>query len=537
MRQFLEEQGEFFAEFLDHDIPRYAILSHCWGKEEVTFVDLQYVESSRLQTKNFDAPDQFWRWKVDRTIQKEGYAKIWHACKQADLDDLEYVWIDTCCIDQNSSAELQEAINSMYSWYAGARLCYIHLNDVGPDCPFLRDGDPVVHYWLLMFQRSKWFTRGWTLQELLAPQDLRFYSASWELVGTLHSLVTTISKVTRINVDTLMHVENLSSASVSERMSWAAGRKTTRIEDRAYSLLGIFNINIPLLYGEKEKSFQRLQEEIIRTIPDHTILAWQPPTAGYENRPTHLLASSPDDFADGDMFKPNLDSRREIFEMTNLGLRLTVEFPEGRHNSIGILHCRRTDREERQGLILSLDLTGTAANNLYVKRSSLVDVSKDALTSALSAPITIFRAEKHPLFTVTIRRPPPDFITVFVQVQPDLKVTGTRAWPRDAWNVMGPICRVPHSLETFTGAIELQDASGAVVMLVIHVIRQEKPKTMNNPRMLLRAGFVMARSPESACKQLKPEHAPELSHRLGGRLVYLTYPNSTEATSKIEVYA
>jgi hypothetical protein len=127
-------------------------------------------------------------------------------------------------------------------------------------------------------RNARWFTRGWTLQELVAPNRVRSYSQQWLCWGEKQELLEPLSRITQIDEAVISNRESLPLTSVARRMSWAAGRTTTRVEDRAYSLLGIFDVNLPLLYGEGRKAFQRLQEEIIRTASrvDHSILAWKP---------------------------------------------------------------------------------------------------------------------------------------------------------------------------------------------------------------------------------------------------------------------
>ncbi|KAI6002305.1 hypothetical protein F5J12DRAFT_906395 [Pisolithus orientalis] len=145
-------------------------------------------------------------------------------------DGYTWLWIDTCCIDKRSSAELSEAINSMYRWYRNSQMCYVYLND--------------------------WFSRGWTLQELVAPKEAEFFNKSWVSIGIKQDLTSLLEDITRIPEKSVRAVAHI--------MSWAADRKTTRVEDRAYSLLGLFGVNMPMLYGEGSKAFQRLQLEIIR---------------------------------------------------------------------------------------------------------------------------------------------------------------------------------------------------------------------------------------------------------------------------------
>ena len=232
-------------EFYGEVIPKYAILSHTWGDEEVS---LQELQKASIELDGL-----------------EGYRKIKDCCKLAASDHWEYVWIDTCCIDKTSSAELSEAINSMYRWYAEARVCYAYLADVesaGLSKPSL--------VWSI--GQSRWFTRGWTLQELLAPDLVVFYDKAWVEIGTRLSLSDEISEITGIKHH---HMFEPLKASVAAKMSWASGRTTTRLEDTAYSLMGLFEVNMPLLYGEGSKAFTRLQHEIVKISDDESIFAWR----------------------------------------------------------------------------------------------------------------------------------------------------------------------------------------------------------------------------------------------------------------------
>ncbi|RYP50015.1 hypothetical protein DL768_004370 [Monosporascus sp. mg162] len=224
-------------------IPRYAILSHRWGMEEVTFKDL-----------------------MDGTgPKKQGYDKIRFCSDQAERDGLDHFWVDTCCIDKSSSAELTEAINSMFQWYRNAAKCYVYLDDISK--PALQTGNkPNYQPWEPDLRKSKWFTRGWTLQELLAPTSVEFFSREGARLGTKRSLELPISDITGIPLKVLRG-SPLLDCSVPERMAWAEMRQTTRDEDKAYSLLGIFDVQMPLIYGEgKEKAFKRLQEEIDKAL-------------------------------------------------------------------------------------------------------------------------------------------------------------------------------------------------------------------------------------------------------------------------------
>jgi len=233
--------------FVGKNIPPYAILSHTWGpdNEEVSFQD--------ITTGKFES-------------RGDGTRKLMGCCLQAKRDGFAYAWIDTCCINKDSSTELSEAINSMFRWYAKAGMCYAYLADVSPGNDH-RDGSSG-------FFASRWFRRGWTLQELLAPEEVRFFDSDWGLIGTKEDYSHEIELITGISRHFLLAWDDFHQASVAQRMSWAACRETTRIEDMAYCLLGIFDITMPMIYGEGDRAFRRLQQEIIRACPDHSILAW-----------------------------------------------------------------------------------------------------------------------------------------------------------------------------------------------------------------------------------------------------------------------
>lgn len=234
----LEDDGGFsLAEYIGRNIPPYAILSHTWGADhdEVTLEDLVAGTG-----KN-----------------KAGYQKLVFCGKQAAKDNLQWFWVDTCSIDKSSSAELSEAINSMFRWYHKATRCYVYLSDVSTSGFATND---------LSFQKSRWFTRGWTLQELIAPTSVEFFSAEGERLGDKISLAREIAEITGISIQALQG-RPLGQFSVDERMSWAERRETKREEDIAYSLLGIFDIHMPLIYGEgRDRALFRLQKEIKESV-------------------------------------------------------------------------------------------------------------------------------------------------------------------------------------------------------------------------------------------------------------------------------
>ncbi|KLU91491.1 hypothetical protein MAPG_10009 [Magnaporthiopsis poae ATCC 64411] len=266
--------------------PQYAILSHTWGVDEVTFAD-------------FSNPSRRARRARQR---KSGWAKIAGVCKQALKDKYDYVWVDTCCIDKSSSTELSEAINSMYSWYAHSGICYAYLEDVAYPSLGRRLSAREDQAWYDFgqpFANSRWYRRGWTLQELVAPRSVTFYDKSWVHIANRSEIAGRLSQITGIPSDVLGIRMTARSYPVGHRLSWAAGRRTTRPEDIAYSLMGLLNINMPLLYGEGTKAFLRLQEEVLRQHEDDSLFLWCS-ARGCDDRLSQLrglLADSPDDFA------------------------------------------------------------------------------------------------------------------------------------------------------------------------------------------------------------------------------------------------
>jgi hypothetical protein len=220
-------------------LPLYAILSHTWGGQEVTFDDLNNNTGS----------------------SKDGYEKLKFCAKQAEQDGLRYFWVDTCCINKTDAVELQYTINSMFRWYQSAVKCYVYLSDVsaaGQSQLSQLDWEPA-------FKTSRWFTRGWTLQELLAPRSVAFFSQEGVRLGDKQSLKLLIHDITCIAPQAL-EGKHLHEFGVEERLSWVKSRHTTRKEDKAYSLLGIFGVFMSLIYGEGEvNAFRRLRNKISKS--------------------------------------------------------------------------------------------------------------------------------------------------------------------------------------------------------------------------------------------------------------------------------
>lgn len=310
----------------------YAVLSHTWGEEEVSF--RQYLTpEARLMA---------------------GYRTIEHSCALALRSRLPYLWIDTCCIDKSSSAELSEAINSMYRWYRDAAVCYVHLSDMKhcKDYQNRSEDGSIVSKNFQMLQACRWFTRGWTLQELLAPRNVEFYDQNWVLIGTKRRMWGLLSRITGIKP---RHLWKSQEASVAQKMSWAANRQTTRTEDIAYSLLGLFNVNMPLLYGEGEKAFKRLQHEILQSTNDESIFAW----ADDRVWTSGLLAESPANFAMSGDFVPINQFHRKPYTMTNQGLQIELRYSNSENEEAGRFETPlRCTKESMWGQrIISLHMT------------------------------------------------------------------------------------------------------------------------------------------------------------------------------------
>ncbi|KAE9379502.1 HET-domain-containing protein, partial [Stipitochalara longipes BDJ] len=286
--------------FIGSKVPAYAILSHTWEEDEVKFQELDGLYSG-------SHPTMLPRQDVYDTTPK-GYHKIYETCLLALKRGIRYAWIDTCCINKESSADLTESINSMFKWYQNAAECYVFLSDL-PVGMSVREN----------LSACRWFTRGWTLQELIAPKEVLFYDNMWNYIGTRKDFLYRISYITNINEDALLGASP-ETFSVATRMSWAARRETTRIEDIAYCLLGIFQVNMPMIYGEGANAFLRLQEEIVKRSNDLTIFAWD---KGLDE-PAYgsVLALSPAAFAKSKNIMPVSRAWLDpVFAMTNKGLR------------------------------------------------------------------------------------------------------------------------------------------------------------------------------------------------------------------------
>ena len=343
---------------VNREVPKYAILSHTWGAEEITIDDM----------------------RNGRRIDSGGYRKIQECCATAAKNNYQYLWVDTCCIDKTSSAELSEAINSMYRWYEEADVCYAYLSDV-----------PSVN-----FTGSRWFTRGWTLQELIAPKEVIFFDKKWNVLGTRDSLQLEILERTNIPLGILDGSQSLETMSIAQRMSWASERQSTRIEDIAYCLMGIFGINMPLLYGEGDKAFIRLQEEIMNVSDDHTIFAWK--DSGGDENDGGLLASSPAAFRESSdiIVRPGASiSTKTPWRLDNKGLHLELYTmavgPDGL--VLAVLPCTEVGMEDDWVGIYLRDKTLTMDHFERVGKDELVPVD-----------LRLFRPAQYPLRMLCVQR-------------------------------------------------------------------------------------------------------------------------------------
>jgi len=396
-------------EYSGSTIPAYAILSHCWGDSEVSFEELSI-------------PGDVWKRKL-------GAGKIKYACEQSKKDGFDYIWIDTCCIDKRSSAELSEAINSMYSWYEASEVCYAYLEDVFfPSATF--EGPEAMKPFQDSFQRSRWFTRGWTLQELIAPVEVDFYDKYWKPFGTRKALAARISSITRIPEKILREPLELEYASIAKRMSWAAGRQTTRVEDVAYCLLGLFDVNMPLLYGEGTKAFIRLQEEILKNSDDQSLFAWNTQQDAPWDEASLLdngvLAGSPAAFADSGSIIPfPMKAKRQPFSMTNRGLRIEVRLSLEQDNLsqvsyLALLNCQyENDFTGCIGIILK----ETSEPSLFSRHSGFGSgIRKVDITQMDEGKMSTIYIRKIPRLTEKLRR----YETCLVQPSDSVEKQGYR---------------------------------------------------------------------------------------------------------------
>ena len=325
----IEKKDDLLRDDRLRDNGKYAIVSHRWKKNEVRFSEFE----KKLEQDNniFKLKNEKGEIKRFKEIEIE---KIARACSQAQEDKIPYIWMDTCCISDRDLVERSQAINSMFNWYKEAEVCYAFLLDVSNDPKEreavnkfrkeqnrlrkeenkLRDVEdklPIEDNYLRPFEKSEWFTRGWTLQELLAPENLHFFDHRWQKIGDKETRSIEVQSATKIETQYLKG--NFTGACLAVRMSWAANRRTTIRDDMAYCMLGVFGISMDVRYGENEKAFLRLQEVLVENFNDESIFAWTIDDAD-SSEPYGLLAPWPSCFKHSDSLTidcPNLRKERQ----------------------------------------------------------------------------------------------------------------------------------------------------------------------------------------------------------------------------------
>lgn len=335
------------TDFNTDQLPRYAILSHRWQQDELTFQD---VEAGSF-------------------FKKKGFQKIKEACRIANRSGCSWLWIDTCCIDKRNAVELNEAINAMYKWYQQADICIAYLFDHTYNVNHISD--------------SSWFERCWTLQELIAPHDVKFYDSQWTYVGSKRDRCKELSVITGIP-ERILRGGDPKQCSVAQRMSWAANRKATRIEDEAYSLLGLFNLSMPTLYGTGPQAFQTLQEKLLQKH-DQSILAWNRSSKNGSREYTGLLAESPADFASCRSTR-STESPIGSIMLVGDGVELDVDtIPYTMGVYICALDCTSNSPDQRDAILLQqLDAPQQYAR-ILTESSRIISISRERLEHAAAS--------------------------------------------------------------------------------------------------------------------------------------------------------
>ncbi|KAJ9614156.1 hypothetical protein H2200_002292 [Cladophialophora chaetospira] len=304
----------------------YIAISHVWMDPGTSY-------EHEILFHEFNDPG-VWKTKPDGAAKIKGAcdtARSWSARRKgfdSNAPEVKHIWLDTCCVDQKNSVELTTAINSMYRWYQNATTCFVYLSDIeklpGQD---------------LDLSKCRWWTRGWTLQELVASSVTEFFDRNWTRIGDKKTLQSSLTAITKIGAPYLADSKMVSRASVAHRMSWAAGRQTRQEEDMAYSLMGIFGVQMPTLYGEgRVSAFRRLQEEIVKYSNDHSIFAWndEEGTAGE----TGLLAPSANCFKkSGAYVHTPTPQVNEPFSLTNKGLSIVLPLQKHQMQYIASIDC------------------------------------------------------------------------------------------------------------------------------------------------------------------------------------------------------
>ena len=353
--------------------PSYAILSHTWGAdhEELSFRDI-----------------------TENSIKRKSLPfKVAKCCEQAKKDGIQYAWVDTCCIDKTNSVELGEDINSMFRWYNEAAVCYAYLADVT-----IEDNN---RFPLTQFSSCRWFQRGWTLQELLAPDNLRFFDSGWHYLGTKAIRSGIIDRKFGIP-RRFFQGTPLSEASIAQRMSWASNRVTKREEDIAYCLLGIFDVTMPMIYGEgADRAFTRLQQEIMKNSRDESILAWglsSPEHYLYnpnDNKTLSagVLAASPTDFRGCENIVPRMNGTRSpcTFQIEGGLVRVNLSLHEDKDGLFGLLNCGLLNPET----LVAIPLLKSQSGEYYLRPQDHCAIIYDSIATKTPAQPVHILIKRH----------------------------------------------------------------------------------------------------------------------------------------------
>jgi hypothetical protein len=458
--------------FNDDEVLKYAVLSHTWGSDEVSYQEFVWISKAQALSKlipssaSEDAQTTLILAAMEVMIRgnptvpsgsvsqedlmkRVGYSKIIHAAEQARSQGCDYIWVDTCCIDKSSSAELQEAINSMYRWYRDAEVCIVYLGDIAP--PQRNGYTTASEIARAAFETCRWIRRGWTLQELIAPAICRFHFQDWTLMGEKVEFLEELADVTGIPNHVLEDSSSISEVSVAERMSWAAHRKSTRVEDVAYCLLGIFDIHMPLLYGEGDKAFVRLQEQILRTTDDYSLFAWCDMTSQHSTY-RGLLARKPEEFQHcHSIERENVVSKFPI-SLTPIGLRVQLEFLPDPRDKSRVLAMIRSSNYLNQRLAISLKCLDGGMQYARVDAGTLVPID-DWPTGQLH---TVYVRQKLSI--------PPDLTTsefrcffirrrISNQIIPAVRIVSVTS--PHSWDKANHELRIPDNVIEFWGALLL----------------------------------------------------------------------------------
>ena len=364
VKAFLDMDGQnntknnVLKDFNDEELHgiRYAVMSHCWCATGLA-KEMQFKELNEAVLKT-----------VQDLRNRPGYQKIVKSCLLTREEGLEWLWVDTCCVMRESQTELSEAVNSMYQWYRNSKICFAYLHDVKVSFPTGSDTEmfPTSNGW------PKWFSCSWTLQGLLGPRVIHFFDQDWRPIGDKYKLASKLMEITGIPVDVLTnglpHPDDPCRPSAAQIISWAVDRKASTREDRAYALMGIFEVHMPTKYGEHENAFRRLQISIIKEYNDHSIFAWFG-----KARPGSILADDPSYFrGSADVVK--LDpcdafirecpgakeyvEDHEFFEVTEEGVEIWLPIILGHDaSSQRCVQAKLACCREKTGELVTLNLT------------------------------------------------------------------------------------------------------------------------------------------------------------------------------------